>query len=95
LFKGSETDSDLVKAGTYAFSNNKKIELKSRDYKNEKDTPVSGTVEAERMLLSIEESNIKLAMGDVQYTYNDNSWWRLKLVGINHPTINQEYVFDL
>jgi hypothetical protein len=85
LFEGLEADGDLVKAGTYAFSNNKKIQLKSTDYNNEKDTPVSGTVEAERMLLSIEESNIKLAMGDVEYTYNSK----------NNPTINQEYVFDL
>lgn len=83
----------LDKSGAYSFSNNNEVSLKSKDYKDEKKEAVSGTVAPERLLVSVEESNIKLSMGDVEYTYNENNWTKLK--GENKPTINQEYVFNL
>jgi hypothetical protein len=75
----------LDKSGAYSFSNNIEVTLKSKDYKDEDENIVSGKVAQERLLISVEESNIKLSMGDVEYTFNDQ----------NSPTINQEYVFNL
>ena len=54
-------NTNLEKNGNYAFTNKVDLILKSKDYIDEKTTAVNGTVRKDRLLLSVEESNIKLS----------------------------------